>query len=82
MNEQEQPQTPQSYIQILFKEPGNVMYDIRASGITPGQFLAMAEVLRLMGEAGFAQEQLQRAEARKPKIAVPNAPIISDGFPM
>ena len=82
MDEQEQSQVPQSYIQIIFKEPGNVMYDIRASGITPGQFLAMAEILRLMGEAGFAQEQLQRAEARKPKIAVPNAPIISDGFPM
>ena len=66
-------QTPQSYIQILFKEPGSVLFDANISGITPLQFLAVAEYFRLLGEAGFLREQAQRqAEEERKKIAIPD----------
>ena len=71
--EEKQLQAQQSLIQIMFKEPGSVIYDLRAQQVTPGQFLAIAEILRMMGEAGFAQEQAQRiCEAQAHKIAIPN----------
>lgn len=70
-------QTPQSYIQIIFKEPGSVLFDAQVSGITPLQFLAVAEYLRLLGEAGFLREQAQRQmEEERHKIAVPDGVLV------
>ena len=66
-------QTPQSYIQIIFKEPGSVLFDANVNGMTPLQFFAVAEYFRLLGEAGWAREQAQREmEAERNKIAVPD----------
>jgi|MudIll2142460700_1097286.scaffolds.fasta_scaffold284932_2 hypothetical protein len=65
-------QTPQSYIQIIFKEPGSVLFDAQVNGVTPLQFLALGEYFRLLGETQLAKEQMQREEEMKrKKIAVP-----------
>jgi hypothetical protein len=70
-------QTPQSFIQILFKEPGSVLFDANISGITPLQFLAAAEYFRLLGEAGFIREQAQReVEQERHKIAIPDGILV------
>lgn len=70
-------QTPQSYIQIIFKEPGSVLFDAQVSGVTPLQFLAVGEYLRLLGEAGFLREQAQRQmEEERHKIAVPDGVLV------
>ena len=71
--DQQTTQAPQSYIQVVFKEPGSVLFDANVSGMTPLQFLAVAEYFRLLGEAGFLREQAQReVEAERRKIAVPD----------
>jgi hypothetical protein len=66
-------QLPQSYIQIIFKEPGSTLFSADAHGVTPMQFLALGEYFRLLGEAGWLREQTQReVEAERGKIVVPD----------
>ena len=73
MAEQTPQQVPQSYIQIIFKEFGSVLFDGNINGVTPLQFFAVAEYLRLLGEAGIKEEQAKRAaEAERTKIVVPD----------
>ncbi len=71
--DQQTPQQPKSYIQIIFKEPGSVLFDAQVSGVTPLQFMAVAEYFRLLGEVNWYKEQTQReTEAERNKIVVPD----------
>jgi hypothetical protein len=73
MDQQTPQQVPQSYIQIIFKEPGSVLFDANIVGMTPLQFFAIAEYFRLLGESQLAKEQAQRAaETERTKIVVPD----------
>ena len=63
---------PKSFIQIVFADVGNVFFDMQIDGVVPLQFLAVAEYLRILGEAGIARQETQRAqETQRKKIMVP-----------
>ena len=62
---------PESYIQIIFSEPGSVVFTPIVKA-TPLQLFAVAEYLRIMGESMFMQQMMkQQQQAEMNKIAVP-----------
>jgi hypothetical protein len=72
MDQPEQKEMPNSYIQILFSDMNSVEFVPNISGVTPLQLFAIAEYLRLMGQKMFLEAlEHQEETARRNKIVVP-----------
>jgi hypothetical protein len=69
----DQPKIPECYIQIVFAGAGSADFMPNMSNnITPFQLFAVAEYLRLVGEAAFMNQMIhQQQEAARNKIEVP-----------
>lgn len=70
--------THSSYIQIIFQEPGSVVFQARMDGITPMQLLALAGYFELRAKNELVRLENSRIEQEEnqklavPKIALPN----------
>lgn len=70
-------QAPQSYIQIVFQDIGSTIFNMNVDGVTPLQFLAVAEYFRIYGEMLVMKQQAKEAaEAQRNKIAVPDGILV------
>ena len=73
MDEPQQPKIPESFIQVVFKDANSIEYDLQFGAKTkPIQVMAIAEYLRVFGEAGIMQEQIKKLQDDEMrKIEVP-----------
>lgn len=79
-----QPEQPASFIQVIFKEYGSVVFQISVgSQVSPLQMIALGNYLVRLGEheidKAFAQQDMRQAEkAQRERIFVPG--MSSDGI--
>jgi hypothetical protein len=71
----EMSDSPDSFIQVVFKEQGSILFDANVNGVTPLQFLAIGEYFKFMGEDLLRKAQVQKEQQ---KIAVPGIACVDD----
>ena len=72
MNNQEIPTSPESYVQAIFTEFGNVLFQLTVGKVTPLQLIALGKYLQIIGERQISQELNMRDEiAQRNRIIVP-----------
>jgi len=71
----------ESIIVVKFDQIGSVILETSFQNVTPLQILAVAEFLRIRGEAATIQQEMQQAQAQQmKKIAVPGTMPPLDGM--